>query len=323
MKTSSSRRAFLKTSALAAAGAISPRPAFLHAADEKAPLFRISLAEWSLHKRILHGTKDTKPDLDHLDFARTARSFGIDGVEYVNSMFFDKARDSAYLDEMNKRAADEGVTSLLIMVVREGNLGDPDEKKRAGTIENHVKWLEAAAHLGSHSIRVNAKSEGSYEEQVKLAADGLRRLSEKGDTFGLNVIVENHGGLSSNGKWLTEVMKAADHPRCGTLPDFGNFYIDRDKGELYDPYQGIAELMPYAKAVSAKAYDWDVGKGEFVTADQREGREIELDFKRIMKIVLDAGYRGWVGIEHEGEKHSEMEGIRLTREVLEAVRALY
>lgn len=291
------------------------------AADKTEPLFKISLAEWSLHKRILHRDKTGEEPLDHLDFAKTARGLGIDAVEYVNQCFFDKANDKAYLREMKSRAADEGVKNLLIMVDREGQLGDPDESKRVATVENHLKWLDAAAFLGCHSIRVNAASKGTYEEQKKLAADGLRRLSEKGDALGLNVIVENHGGLSSNGKWLVEVMKAVDHPRCGTLPDFGNFYVDRDKGELYDPYLGVKELMPFAKAVSAKAYDWETGKGKFVTEDSRKGREIELNFKRLLAIVVDAGYHGYIGIEHEGEKHPEMEGITRTKKVMELARA--
>jgi L-ribulose-5-phosphate 3-epimerase len=319
---STTRRSFLKSSTLAAAGAAVPSlmPSVTNAAKPD-PLFKISLAEWSLHRRILQNEADpANPPLDHLDFAKTAKSLGIDGIEYVNAMFFEKAQDKAYLGEMKSRADGEGVESLIIMVDREGKIGDPDETARNQTVENHLRWLEAAAFLGCHSIRVNAGSAGTYEEQTKLAADGLRKLSEKGDEFGLNVIVENHGGLSSNGQWLVGVMEQVDHPRCGTLPDFGNFIIDKKTGERYDPYQGVKELMPFAKAVSAKAYDWDTGKGKFVTSDQREGRETDLDFKKLLKIVTDAGYHGYIGVEYEGAKHPEMEGIRLTREAMEKAR---
>jgi sugar phosphate isomerase/epimerase len=170
----------------------------------------------------------------------------------VNSFFFDKAKDQRYLNEMKLRASDLGVRSLLIMCDNEGNLGDPDLKKRTKSVENHYKWAEAAKFLGCHSIRVNARSFGSYDEQIELAADGLRRLTEFGETLALNTIVENHGGLSSNGKWLSAVMDKVDHPRVGTLPDFGNFRIEGD--EWYDRYQGMKELMPYAKAVSAKSH---------------------------------------------------------------------
>ncbi len=271
-------------------------------AAPKEPLFSISLAEWSLHRALFNG------DLDHLDFARAARKdYGIEAVEYVNQFFFEKANDKAYLREMKERAEGEGVRSLLIMCDSEGRLGDPDDKKRKQTVENHHKWVEAAKFLGCHSVRVNAASAGSFEEQMKLAADGLRRLVEFGEQHGINVIVENHGGLSSNGQWLTGVIKMVDHQRCGTLPDFGNFRITRE--EEYDRYKGTRELMPYAKGVSAKSYDFD-----------ESGRETTIDYPRMMKIVLDSGYRGYVGIEYEGNRLSEPEGIKATKVLLERVR---
>lgn len=318
----SSRRAFLKTAAaIGAAGLLDP-VSKVFAADKKEP-FKLSLAEWSLHRRIQK--KDGEQPLDHLDFAKTARSFGIEGVEYVNQMFFDKATDKAYLGEMKTRAEGEGVKSLLIMCDREGNLGDPDDTKRKLTVENHLKWLDAAAFLGCHSIRVNAASNPklTWDEQAKFAADGLHALCEEGEKRGLFVVVENHGGLSSHGKWLTQVMKQANHPRVGILPDFGNFYTDREKSELYNPYQGVREFMPWVKqAMSAKAYDWDTGAGKFYTEDRREGREITLDFERLIKIVTTAGYSGYIGIEYEGNKHTEMEGIARTKQALDEIKAL-
>ena len=266
-------------------------------------LFRISLAEWSLH-RTLFGKK-----LDHLDFAKTAKAdFGIDAVEYVNQFFKDKATDASYLAEMKKRAGDLGVRSLLIMCDGEGNLGDADERRRKQAVENHHKWADAAKTLGCHSIRVNAASDGSWDEQVGRAADGLRQLSEYAATLGLNVIVENHGGLSSNGAWLAAVMKAVGLPNCGTLPDFGNFQVKR--GEWYDRYRGVDELMPFAKGVSAKSHDFDA-----------RGNETQTDYGRMMDLVINKhGYRGHVGIEYEGGKLPEHEGIRATKKLLERVR---
>jgi len=294
-----SRRNFLATSAGLAATAMAS-PAFsVSAAD---PKYRISIAQWSLHKELFAGK------MDHLDFAvRAKQEFGIEAVEYVNQFFKDKARDTAYLAEMNKRAADNGVTQLLIMIDGEGRLGDPDDAKRKEAVENHYRWVEAAKDLGCHSIRVNAGSRGTYDEQISLAADGLRSLTEFGAEHDINVIVENHGGLSSNGAWLSSVMKKVDHPRCGTLPDFGNFRIKGN--EWYDFYQGVEELMPFAKAVSAKSYDFD-----------EEGNETKIDYHRMMKIVLAAGYSGYVGIEYEGKKLSEPEGIKATKSLLERVR---
>ena len=306
MTQSISRRGFLQTSALA--GAALAVPGFA-AAESKSPLFRISLAQWSLH-RALKGRK-----LDNLDFARETKSkFGIEAVEYVNQFFKDKAQDTAYLTEMKKRAAGEGVESLLIMIDGEGRLGDPDDAKRKQAVENHYKWVDAAQFLGCHAIRVNAASSGTYQEQVELAADGLRRVTEWGAAHNVSVIVENHGGLSSNGAWLAEVIKTVDHEHCGTLPDFGNFGIDRKKGDWYDRYTGVKELMPFAKAVSAKTYDFDE-KRPFVTIDSRWDKET--DFLKMMKIVLGAGYKGWVGIEYEGHKLDEHTGIRKSKELLE------
>jgi L-ribulose-5-phosphate 3-epimerase len=270
--------------------------------SSKEPLFKISLAQWSLHRSIRNG------EIDNLDFATIAKKeFGIGAIEYVNQFFFDKAKDNNYLQDMKNRKDDEGVLNLLIMCDGEGHLGDPDEAKRTQAVENHYKWVETAKFLGCHSIRVNAYSEGSYEEQMKLAADGLRRLTEFGAEHAINVIVENHGGLSSNGKWLISVMKMVDHPRCGTLPDFGNFRINDD--ERYDRYQGVKELMPYAKSVSAKSHDFD-----------ESGNETETDYLKMMKIVVSAGYHGHVGIEYEGDRLSEREGIKATKKLLEKVR---
>lgn len=257
--------------------------------------------------------------LDNLDFAATSKNeFGIEGIEYVNQFFKDKANDKAYLAEMNKRAADNGVTQLLIMVDGEGQLGDANSDKRTRAVENHYKWVEAAKELGCHSIRVNAGSSGSYEEQLDRAADGLRALTEFGDQHAINVIVENHGGLSSNGAWLSAVIEKVDHMRCGTLPDFGNFAINRGRNEWYDRYQGTRELMPYAKAVSAKTHDFDESRPLF-TIDTRTGKET--DYQKILQIVADAGYKGWIGIEYEGSKLDEFAGIKASKALLERALA--
>ncbi len=297
------RRSFLRGSA-----AVTLAPLAFGACSStdaaKRQMFQISLAQWSLNKRLRNMAE---PALDNLEFAATARALGIDAIEYVNQFFKDKARDESYLGEMKKRAGDAGVRSLLIMVDGEGWLGDPDAQKRTNSVEQHRKWLDAAKFLGCHSIRVNAGSSGSYAEQQELAADGLRRLCEFADPLGLDVIVENHGGLSSDGAWLADVMQKVDHPRVGTLPDFGNFHIG--DGKWYDRYRGVEELMPFAKAVSAKSHEFDA-----------DGNETKTDYERMMRIVLAAGYDGYVGIEYEGHGMTEEEGILATKALLERVR---
>ena len=295
---SSSRRRFLETSTLAAAAAGSMGLGGC-AFDEKRkdePLFKISLAQWTINPELKSGK------VDNLDFAKVASDHGIFGIEYVNQFFMDKALNAKYIAQMKLRAADLGVKSLIIMCDREGNIGDPDAKKRAQTVENHRKWITAAKVLGCHSIRVNAGSSGTYEEQVKLAADGLSKLTAIGAELEINVIVENHGGLSSNGDWLAEVIKEVDHERCGTLPDFGNFRIK--DGESYDSYLGIEKLMPWAKGVSVKDIVWDDNM-----------KQSPLDYERMLKIVLDAGFNGYCGIEHGG-----FVGLNPSRERLEQAR---
>ncbi|MEM9560149.1 MAG: sugar phosphate isomerase/epimerase family protein [Planctomycetota bacterium] len=300
--------------ALAAGGAFANPDLLIRAPGEQpvpfgrdTPLFRISLAQWSLNKPLFAG------EIDHLDFASEASALGCRGIEYVNAFFKDKAGDRPYLAQMNKRAADVGVEQLLIMVDGEGRLGAPTKGERERTVENHLKWLDAAATLTCRAIRVNAESEGSFDEQQGYAAEGLRALCERAEPYGLHVLVENHGGLSSHGGWLAGVMQRADHELVGTLPDFGNFCMDWSRADepdaWYDRYKGVRELMPFAKAVSAKSYDFDAG-----------GNETSTDYLRMMRIVSEANYRGWVGIEYEGSNLPPREGIAKTKALLERVR---
>lgn len=300
------RRGFLKKGAVLTAGLMSSGLAMSRATKmllESDMFFKISLAQWSFHKAIF------SKELEHLDFAAKTRSLGIDGIEYVNQFFKDKAEDAAYLSQMNQRAVDADVTQLLIMIDGEGGLGDTDDAKRKEAIENHYKWVDAAKTLGCHSIRVNAFGEGSSEDVGKAAVQGLGGVSEYAAKENINVIVENHGGYSSNGTWLSGVIKEVNLPNCGTLPDFGNFCIKREGWtkclEEYDRYKGVTEMMPFAKAVSAKTNDFD-----------DKGNETKTDYMKMMQIVKEHGYTGFVGIEYEGRTLSEEEGILKSKELL-------
>lgn len=273
--------------------------------------FEISLAEWSLH-RALRAKK-----IGNLDFPEVAKKdYGISVVEYVNQFFMDKAENTNYLNELLKRCNDNGVKNHLIMCDEEGSLGDPDKSKRTQAVENHYKWVNAAKYLGCITIRVNAGGDGSPEDVQKAAVDGLSRLGEYAAKENISVIVENHGGYSSNGQWLLNIMKQIDKPNVGTLPDFGNFCIKRNPTngriceEEYNRYKGTKELMPFAKGVSAKSYDFD-----------EKGNCIETDYHRMLKIVKDAGFKGYIGIEYEGDKVSEEDGIKKTKMLLEKVSA--
>ena len=292
------RRLFLKRSAATGGTFLVPTLAYSDHHKKSQPLFDLSLAEWSLHKTLF------SKKMTNLDFPRVSKEkFGITAVEYVNQFFKDKATDQKYLAALKKRCDDLGVKSLLIMIDGEGHLGEAEESRRHKVIDNHKKWVEAAKFLGCHSIRVNAHGVGSSDEEKAVnTTKGLRGLSEFGQKHGINVIVENHGGLSSNGKWLSKVLKDVGLPNCGSLPDFGNFGV-------YDRYTGIKELMPFAKGGSAKSHDFD-----------SEGKETKTDYLKALRLVLDAGYRGHVGIEYEGRKISEEAGILATKKLLLATR---
>ncbi len=268
--------------------------------------FKISLAEWSLNRTLFSGK------LTNMEFpAKAKNDFGIHAVEYVNQFFMDKAEDEEYLGELKSRTADLNVQNVLIMIDREGALADTDEAKRKEAVEKHYKWVEAAKFLGCHSIRVNTYTSSTDANTAKSAAvDGLSRLVEFATPYGINIIVENHGGFSSNGQWLADVMRQVNKANCGTLPDFGNFCIKGGPNgceEMYDRYKGVTELMPFAKGVSAKTGEFDAS-----------GNDVDTDYMKMMKIVKDAGYRGYVGIE-SGSKTDEDQAIRLTKTLLEKV----
>ncbi|WP_111706788.1 sugar phosphate isomerase/epimerase family protein [Lutibacter citreus] len=271
--------------------------------SKKQLFFKISLAQWSLHRAL------SKKELDNLDFASKSRNFGCEGLEYVNGFFKDKAKDFSYLKEMNSRANSEGQKNVLIMIDGEGSLADSNTKNRLDSIENHYKWIEAAHFLGCHAIRVNLAGGIDKKDAAKASIDSLTKLSEFAKGSNINVLVENHGGFSSKGTWMTEVFNKIKNENCGTLPDFGNFCIEKNKNkeciEDYDRYKGIKELLPFAKAVSAKSYNFD-----------SNGNETLIDYYKVMKMVKESNYNGFVGIEFEGNNVSEEKGIELTRDLL-------
>ncbi|HYF14156.1 MAG TPA: TIM barrel protein [Phycisphaerales bacterium] len=273
---------------VAAAAAIRPKPG--------GQWFDISLAQWSLHRE-LHDKK-----LDAREFPAASKGMGFGAVEYVNSFYREKAGDGAFWKEMRGRCDDLGVRSVLIMCDVAEKLGDENAAARQAAVDVHRPWLDAAKTLGCHAIRVNLQCTGPEQDQQKHAAEGLRALVEVGAGMDLSVIVENHGGKSSDGAWLSGVMKLVDHPRCGTLPDFGNWYE-------YDRYKGIKDLLPFAKGLSAKSYDFD-----------ETGEETTINYSRMLKLARLAGYTGFIGVEYEGNKMPEREGILATKRLLEQLR---
>lgn len=279
------------------------------------PFFNLSLAQWSMHRMI------REDGADPYNFAEQAKAWGFSGLEYVSQLYnteleaanFSDEAMQAFVDRCNAEAEKHGQTNLIIMVDGEGDLAADEEATRNEAIEKHKKWVDAAAGMGCHSIRVNLNGSDEPETWLTNSVDGLGRLAAYAADKNINVIVENHGGLSSNAALLAEVMEKIGRSNCGTLPDFGNFCIRRKDpadwragcAEEYDRYQGVEELMPHAKAVSAKSHDFN-----------SQGNETNTDYVRMLQIVKDAGYTGFIGVEYEGSELSEEEGILATRDLL-------
>ncbi|THV61086.1 sugar phosphate isomerase/epimerase [Flagellimonas alvinocaridis] len=282
-------------------------------------VLKISLAQWSMHKMI------REEGMDPYRFAEKAKEWGFEGLEYVSGLYYPELEKDNFSEEAMKKFVEKskaesekyGLENLIIMIDGQGDLAAADEKERKEAVENHYKWVDAAAALGCHSIRVNLNGLMEPEAWTEASVDGLTQLSTYAKGKNINIIVENHGGPSSNAAMLVDVMKQVNMDNCGTLPDFGNFCIKREAGdyyeskclEEYDKYQGVRELMPYAKAVSAKSYNFD-----------EEGNETAIDYAEMIKIVKEAGYSGYVGVEYEGNELSEEAGILATKELLDKLR---
>ena len=307
------RRSFIiKTAIGTSAAALLPASIFSsESAPSKQP--RISLAQWSLNRTFFKG------DLDPNDFASIAtKSFGIQAIEYVNQFYVKQANNDKFWMQMKTKADDEDVKSLLIMVDSEGDLGNPKDSQRKTAVENHYKWIHAAKILGCHSIRVNAFGKADMETLSKTLTDGLGQLAAYGQKVGINVIIENHGLHTSNAEFMVNIIKEVNNPYLGTLPDFGNWCLNAEWGstqnnkctQVYDRSKGIAAFLPYAKGVSAKTYDFDA-----------EGNETIIDYTQLLQTVKDSDFQGHIGIEYEGERLSEHEGIKATKSLLESVWA--
>ena len=259
----------------------------------------ISLAEWSLNKTLRAGK------MTNLDFPHVAKhEFGIDCIEFVDQFFQDKAKDSQYLRELKDRAESEGVKLGLIMIDTTGDLGAGGKADRDKAVERTFEWIDAAKFLGCRMVRINARGPGNAEDLRGRVAESCVRLAEFAAQRNLDVAIENHGGLSSDPEWLVSVMKEVNRSNFGILPDFGNFPASVNR------YDAVEAFMPYAKGVSAKSSRF--------TPD---GLEQETDFFRMMRIVRDGGYHGYVGVESGASTQAgEADAIRKTRDLLKRVR---
>jgi len=309
-----SRRSFIKKTALASA-AISSYSVFPvnSVLSNKRSNPKVSLAQWSLHRAFKEGSLQAE------DFASIARnSFDMEAVEYVNQFYVKNATNEVFWNQLKNSADNAGVKSLLIMVDDEGLLGNSRKEARKKAVENHFKWIHAAKILGCHSIRVNAFGEGSEATLKSSLVDGLGALAAYGEKEKINVLIENHGFHTSNAGFMVEIIKEVDNPYLGTLPDFGNWCLNREWGsthsdqceKIYDPLQGVSEFLPFAKGVSAKSYEFN-----------EAGFDTVIDYPGLLKLVKDFGYEGYIGIEYEGENLSEEAGIIATKKLINSTWA--
>lgn len=279
-------------------------------ADSVDDELKLSLAQWSIHRGLETGIYQPE------DFPAIAKNeFGITAVEYVNRFYINHAADTKFWADLRASADALGVQSLLIMVDEAGELGSSDVTARNQAVENHYQWVDAARILGCHSIRVNAFGEGSRGEVQAAVVDALEQLCTYALPLSISILLENHGLFSSDGRWISEMIQRVNRPNCGTLPDFGNWCLATKWGsteegtectQVYDRYAGVLEMLPFARGVSAKSYAFD-----------ERGNETTINYLRMLRLIKESGYSGHLGIEYEGTRLGEPEGIRATQALLE------
>ncbi len=291
------RRHLLKSAAIGAGVSSLPWESFAQGDGEN--WLKLAVQQYSFNKQLRSG------ELTMLDYPATVvEGTGIKALEYFNGHMEDRAGDMAFFKDVRQRCDDLGVVNTMMLCRSKPALDAAEASERQAAIEGYRPWLEATKVLGGEYIRVDVRSGGDPEEQKKYAVDGLKSLSAAAASdYEMGILVENHGGHSGNGKWVAEVMKAVNLDNCGTLPDFQNF-------KDYDPYLGVEEMMPWAKILCAKSKEFD-----------DEGNEVNVDFRRMLKIAKESGFTGYIGIEFEGHDVDPIMGINLTKALIERVMA--
>ncbi|MEM7394016.1 MAG: TIM barrel protein [Verrucomicrobiota bacterium] len=291
MKTTS-RRSFIQSAALGGAALSFAPTAF--ALDKNDPnRFKIGIQEYTFHRWL--GKK-----LDHLDYpALCKEKLGITHIEYWNRPFGGKHTDKAYVGELVKRTTGEGMKNVLILVDAKNQLDARDADQRDRAVNEHKGWIDCAAQLGCDAIRVNCRSGGNPDENLKHAEDGVGRLCDYAEGTEVKVAIEPHGGHSQNPDWLVKAMKALNRPNAALLPDFNNF-------GRYDRYDGITKCMPKAVAVCAKALKFDA-----------DGNETHTDYYKALKIVYESDFSGVITVEFEGRGVDPIEGSLKTKALIE------
>ena len=246
-----------------------------------------------------------------LDFPRIIRNdYNISGAEYWSIAFLGKEKDNEFIKSLRNNSKEFGVDNLIILVdnidiqtMKSGpSLASSIKTERDSAIDFHKQWVEVAKEIGCHSIRVNLRSkEDDNKKILDNSSKSLHELIEFSKNYKINIVVENHGGITGDADWMVDLMENINSKYLGTLPDFGSSNFCVNKGELdlegitnrcenqYDKYDGVKKLMPYAKGVSAKSHNFN-----------EEGEELSTDFSRMIKIISESDYDGYITIEYEG-----------------------
>ena len=268
------------------------------------PEIKFSLAQWSYNRELFDGKMNT------FDFIKEAKSLGFDGVEYVNQFFKEKVDDFEYLDSLKQISSASGITNVMIMIDREGDLGDSDEGKRKDAVDNHKKWVDAAAYIDCNFIRVNAHGDGTAEEMKNACSESIIRLADYAANKDIHILIENHGGFSSDASWLLALLDQINHKNVSLLADFDNWCIEREDGKLwgspcikeYDRQKGMRELLPHSKGISIKSFDFD-----------KDGYESKMDYPALFKIMKQSKYNDFFAIEYEGHNLDSRTGVQKTK----------
>lgn len=247
---------------------------------------------------------------DPMDFPRLARdAYGLEAIELEASLHYAHVRNDAYFARLRQQCDASGVRCVVISNMWEGNLaslqGQPEQ-----TARNYHRWVDIAAIMGCRLLTVNVNARrGNRDLLAARAAEGLVALTSYSGPRGITVLVENHGWYSAYPPWLVGIMETVNSPFCKLSVDLGNFCTRWDSGQCveqqYDPYEGVALMMPHARHVSAKMLGFD-----------ERGNDVRTDYVRMLRIIRDAGYQGYIGIEYAGDQLSPDHGIRASLALL-------
>jgi sugar phosphate isomerase/epimerase len=278
------RRQFLHSTLTAGVGLAlaAPAAAIEPIARTGKPHLRLSLAAYSFRKYLDLKAKP-KPAMTLDDFVDLAAGMNLDAVEPTAYYFADTSPE--YLGRLKGRCTRLGLDISGTAVGN--NFCTPDAARLKEQLAMVKKWTEHASRLGAKTVRIFAGSVDKTETEEKARARCIAAIQEACDyaaQFGVYLALENHGGITATLEQILLLVRGVKHDFFGVNLDTGNFHTS-------DPYADLARLAPYAVNVQIK------------TEIQRAGqKKEEADLKRLIGMLREAGYRGYVALEYEAEE---------------------